>query len=123
MLLTAPDSLVVTLAKYDTHNSEDSASTSKKGRALGFGVDALDVLNFAYKVCTKQEEGLSALLLHFYVFWCWQVSWPLDLIVNTEALKKYNQVMSYFSNVSIEQGTIYVMTLVILLNPRLWDSC
>jgi gamma-tubulin complex component 5 len=95
MLLTAPDSLVVTLAKYDTHNSEDSASTSKKGRALGFGVDALDVLNFAYKVCTKQE-GLSALLLHFYVFWCWQVSWPLDLIVNTEALKKYNQVMLLF---------------------------
>jgi hypothetical protein len=67
MLLTAPDSLVVTLAKIETHNSEESSSTSKKGRALGFGVDALDVLNFTYKTRTKQEEGLSAFLLRFYV--------------------------------------------------------
>ncbi|OEL34718.1 hypothetical protein BAE44_0004266 [Dichanthelium oligosanthes] len=66
MLLTAPDSLVISLA---THNGEEGASTSKKGRALGFGIDALDMLNFTYKV-----------------------SWPLDLIINTEALKKYNQV-------------------------------
>jgi len=70
MLLTAPDSLVVSLA---TNISDEGASTSKKGRAPGFGIDALDMLNFTYKV-----------------------SWPLDLIVNTDALKKYNQVMSYF---------------------------
>ncbi|XP_062202165.1 uncharacterized protein LOC133904695 [Phragmites australis] len=76
MLLTAPDSLVVSLAKHDTHNGEESASTSKKGRALGFGIDALDMLNFTYKV-----------------------SWPLDLIVNTEALKKYNQVMGFLLKV------------------------
>ncbi|GJM95261.1 hypothetical protein PR202_ga11973 [Eleusine coracana subsp. coracana] len=76
MLLTAPDSLVVTLAKHDTHNHEESVSTSRKGRALGFGIDALDVLNFTYKV-----------------------SWPLDLIVNTEALKKYNQVMGFLLKV------------------------
>lgn len=50
MLLTAPDSLVVSLA---IHNGEEGASTSKKGRALGFGIDALDMLNFTYKVCTK----------------------------------------------------------------------
>ncbi|XP_022681154.1 gamma-tubulin complex component 5 isoform X3 [Setaria italica] len=73
MLLTAPDSLVVSLA---THNGEEGASTSKKGRALGFGIDALDMLNFTYKV-----------------------SWPLDLIVNTEALKKYNQVMGFLLKV------------------------
>ncbi|TVU49314.1 hypothetical protein EJB05_00622 [Eragrostis curvula] len=72
MLLTAPDSLVVALGKHD----DESASTSKKVRALGFGIDALDVLNFTYKV-----------------------SWPLDLIVNTEALKKYNQVMVFLLKV------------------------
>lgn len=76
MLLTAPDSLVVSLAKHDTHNDEESASTSRKGRAQGFGIDALDVLNFMYKV-----------------------SWPLDLIANTEALKKYNQVMGFLLKV------------------------
>jgi hypothetical protein len=59
MLLTAPDSLVVSLAKHDTHNGEEGPSTSKKGRALGFGIDALDMLNFTYKVCTKQEQALS----------------------------------------------------------------
>ncbi|CAN6343619.1 unnamed protein product [Urochloa humidicola] len=73
MLLTAPDSLVVSFA---TQNGEEGASTSKKGRALGFGIDALDMLNFTYKV-----------------------SWPLDLIVNTEALKKYNQVMGFLLKV------------------------
>lgn len=76
ILLTAPDSLVVSLAKHDSHNGEEGASTSKKGRALGFGIDALDMLTFTYKV-----------------------SWPLDLIVNTEALKKYNQVMGFLLKV------------------------
>jgi len=69
MLLTAPDSFVVTLARHDTPNVEESASISRKGRALGFGIDALDVLNFTYKVRTKQEGSVSASLLCFYVFW------------------------------------------------------
>jgi len=68
MLLTAPDSLVVSLAKHDTHNGEEGPSTSKKGRALGFGIDALDMLNFTYKVCTKQEQASSAFFLYFYLF-------------------------------------------------------
>lgn len=76
MLLTAPDSLVVSLAKHDTRYDEESAPTSRKGRAQGFGIDALDVLNFTYKV-----------------------SWPLDLIANTEALKKYNKVMGFLLKV------------------------
>uniref|UniRef100_A0A0E0NFN7 Gamma-tubulin complex component n=1 Tax=Oryza rufipogon TaxID=4529 RepID=A0A0E0NFN7_ORYRU len=76
MLLTAPDSLVVSLAKHDTRNDEETTSISRKGRAQGFGIEALDVLNFTYKV-----------------------SWPLDLIVNTEALKKYNQVMAFLLKV------------------------
>jgi gamma-tubulin complex component 5 len=53
MLLTAPDSLVVSLAKHDTRHDEESALTSRKGRAQGFGIDALDVLNFTYKVFPK----------------------------------------------------------------------
>ncbi|KQJ85979.1 hypothetical protein BRADI_4g02710v3 [Brachypodium distachyon] len=76
MLLTAPDSLVVSLAKPDPRYDEESALTSRKGRAQGFGIDALDVLNFTYKV-----------------------SWPLDLIANAEALKKYNQVMGFLLKV------------------------
>uniref|UniRef100_A0ACD5XM45 Uncharacterized protein n=1 Tax=Avena sativa TaxID=4498 RepID=A0ACD5XM45_AVESA len=76
MLLTAPDSLVVSLAKHDTRHDEESAATSRKGRAQGFGIDALDALNFTYKV-----------------------SWPLDLIANTESLKKYNQVMGFLLKV------------------------
>ena len=76
MLLTAPDSLVVSLAKHDTRYDEESAPTSRKGRAQGFGIDALDGLNFTYKV-----------------------SWPLDLIANTEALKKYNKVMGFLLKV------------------------
>uniref|UniRef100_A0A453JS19 Gamma-tubulin complex component n=1 Tax=Aegilops tauschii subsp. strangulata TaxID=200361 RepID=A0A453JS19_AEGTS len=76
MLLTAPDSLVVSLAKHDTRYDEESAPTSRKGRAQGFGIDALDALNFTYKV-----------------------SWPLDLIANTEALKKYNKVMGFLLKV------------------------
>ncbi|VAI27650.1 unnamed protein product [Triticum turgidum subsp. durum] len=76
MLLTAPDSLVVSLAKHDTRYDEESAPTSRKGRAQGFGIDALDGLNFTYKV-----------------------SWPLDLIANTQALKKYNKVMGFLLKV------------------------
>ncbi|WVZ91111.1 hypothetical protein U9M48_037325 [Paspalum notatum var. saurae] len=76
MILTAPDSLVVSLAKHDTHNGEEGALASKRGRALDSCIDALDMLNFTYKV-----------------------SWPLDLIVNTEALKKYNQVMGFLLKV------------------------
>lgn len=37
---------------------------------------------------------LFAVCDSFHVFWWWQVSWPLDLIANTEALKKYNKVIA-----------------------------
>lgn len=68
MLLTAPDSLVVSLAKHDMHNGEEGPSTSKKGRALGFGIDALDMLNFTYKVCIKQEQALSAFFSFVFIY-------------------------------------------------------
>lgn len=68
MLLTAPDSLVVSLAKHDIHNGEEAPSTSKKGRALGFGIDALDMLNFTYKVRTKKEQ-VYLFFSVFYLFW------------------------------------------------------
>jgi hypothetical protein len=50
------------------------------------------------------------------------VSWPLDLIVNTDALKKYNQVLSYFL-LQVPGRVAYVlMPLIILLLSRSWDS-
>jgi gamma-tubulin complex component 5 len=95
MLLTAPDSLVVSLAKHDTRNDEETTSISRKGRAQGFGIEALDVLNFTYKVCTKQHQYSAFFTMCSCYAVGWQVSWPLDLIVNTEALKKYNQVLTF----------------------------
>jgi hypothetical protein len=49
MLLTAPDSLVVSLAKHDTDKwtGEEAPSTSKKGRALGFGIPQALLLQFS----------------------------------------------------------------------------
>ncbi|XP_043689924.1 gamma-tubulin complex component 5-like isoform X2 [Telopea speciosissima] len=82
MLLSAPDSLVVSITKQHVssgdaqHNAANLVSTPHKGRNHLFGVDALDLLKFTYKV-----------------------SWPLELIANTEAIKKYNQVMGFLLKV------------------------
>ncbi|XP_042508368.1 gamma-tubulin complex component 5-like [Macadamia integrifolia] len=82
MLLSAPDSLVVSITKHHVssgdaqHNAATLVSTPHKGRNQLFGVDALDLLKFTYKV-----------------------SWPLELIANTEAIKKYNQVMGFLLKV------------------------
>ncbi|XP_010248230.1 PREDICTED: gamma-tubulin complex component 5 [Nelumbo nucifera] len=82
MLLSAPDSLVVTITKgHDPGGDVQSiaaspVSTLHKGRNHCFGIDALDLLKFTYKV-----------------------SWPLELIANTEAIKKYNQVMGFLLKV------------------------
>lgn len=79
MLLSSADSLVVSITK--PHASDDertvaSLSTPRKGRSYSFGIDALDMLKFTYKV-----------------------SWPLELIANQEAIKKYNQVMGFLLKV------------------------
>ncbi|KAJ4967342.1 hypothetical protein NE237_019191 [Protea cynaroides] len=82
MLISAPDSLVVSITKHHVssgdaqHNAASLVSTPHKGRSHIFGVDALDLLKFTYKV-----------------------SWPLELIANTEAIKKYNQVMGFLLKV------------------------
>ncbi|KMT17496.1 hypothetical protein BVRB_2g037780 [Beta vulgaris subsp. vulgaris] len=82
MLLTAPDSLVVSIIKphgldgSDQLNAAAVASTPRKGHEHISGVNGLDVLNFTYKV-----------------------SWPLELIANTEAIRKYNQVMQFLLKV------------------------
>ncbi|KAM0951761.1 putative gamma-tubulin complex component protein [Dioscorea sansibarensis] len=79
-LLSASDSLVVSIGKNYSSDDEDHAtgnlSTPRKIRNSCFGVDALDVLKFSYKV-----------------------SWPLDLIADTEAINKYNQVMGFLLKV------------------------
>ncbi|KAG7941580.1 hypothetical protein I3843_16G051700 [Carya illinoinensis] len=81
MLLSAPDALVVSIAKTqgvdgDQPNVITVASTPQKSRVHSFGIDGLDLLKFTYKV-----------------------SWPLELIANTEAVKKYNQVMGFLLKV------------------------
>ncbi|XP_027354208.1 gamma-tubulin complex component 5 [Abrus precatorius] len=81
MLLSAPDSLVVSITK-SLVDSDEEASTSgvvlstHKSHISSFGINGLDMLKFTYKV-----------------------PWPLELIANTEAIKKYNQVMRFLLKV------------------------
>ncbi|KAJ8512774.1 hypothetical protein OPV22_003208 [Ensete ventricosum] len=78
-LLSAPDALVVSVTKHGDDNEETetgNGSTPRNARNHCFGINALDILKFTYKV-----------------------SWPLDLIANVEALKKYNQVMGFLLKV------------------------
>ncbi|XP_075479256.1 uncharacterized protein LOC142520142 isoform X1 [Primulina tabacum] len=82
VLLSTPDALVVSLAKNPGMNEGEQrnpsivVSTPRKGRAHSSGMDVLDSIAFTYKV-----------------------SWPLELICNLEAMKKYNQVMSFLLKV------------------------
>ncbi|XP_015884769.1 uncharacterized protein LOC107420350 isoform X2 [Ziziphus jujuba] len=82
MLLSAPDSLVVSIGKTqgpsanEQPNISSLPSTPRKSRVHTFGIDGLDLLKFTYKV-----------------------SWPLELIANAEAIKKYNQVMGFLLKV------------------------
>ncbi|XP_058069305.1 uncharacterized protein LOC131218651 isoform X2 [Magnolia sinica] len=80
MLLSAEDSLVVSILKPHASDDEErttsNISTPRRGRTHCFGIDALDTLKFTYKV-----------------------SWPLELIANLEAIKKYNQVMGFLLKV------------------------
>ncbi|XP_042046707.1 gamma-tubulin complex component 5-like isoform X1 [Salvia splendens] len=80
VLLSTPDSLVVSvgrnLGEDEQSNPSSSVSTPRKGGGLSFGMDVLESLKFTYKV-----------------------SWPLELIANLEAMKKYNQVMNFLLKV------------------------
>lgn len=82
MILSAPDSLVISITKpsvldgSDAHNSSNFVSTPRKIHEHCLGINGLDVLNFTYKV-----------------------SWPLELIANAETIKKYNQVMRFLLKV------------------------
>ncbi|XP_022765622.1 gamma-tubulin complex component 5-like [Durio zibethinus] len=81
-LLSAPESLVVSISKtYGFDGDEQTnpvivGSIPRKSRPHSFGIDGLDSLKFTYKV-----------------------SWPLELIANSEAIKKYNQVMAFLLKV------------------------
>ncbi|CAI9786567.1 unnamed protein product [Fraxinus pennsylvanica] len=83
VLLSTPDSLVVSVTKNpgssedDQHYMSTSVSTPRKGRSQSFGIDVLDSLKFSYKI-----------------------AWPLELIANLEAMKKYNQVMIFLLKVN-----------------------
>ncbi|PIN11236.1 hypothetical protein CDL12_16162 [Handroanthus impetiginosus] len=82
VLLCTPDSLVVSVSKNPGSSDDEpqspsiSVSTPRKGRGQSSGMDIIDSLKFTYKV-----------------------SWPLELIANLEAMKKYNQVMSFLLKV------------------------
>ncbi|CAJ1973361.1 unnamed protein product [Sphenostylis stenocarpa] len=82
MLLSAPDSLVVSITKSRVDSDEEAStagvvqSTSRQSHVNSFGINGLDMLKFTYKV-----------------------PWPLELIANTEAIKKYNQVMRFLLKV------------------------
>ncbi|VVA95921.1 unnamed protein product [Arabis nemorensis] len=83
MLLSSPDSLVVSISgegclDRDKDNKGDviPVSSTRKSRINNFGIDCLDSLKFTYKV-----------------------PWPLELIANSEAIKKYNQVMGFLLKV------------------------
>ncbi|KAL9663352.1 hypothetical protein QQ045_018738 [Rhodiola kirilowii] len=77
MLLSSPDSLMVSISRNISRNDEEkSTSTPRKIVEPRVGIDGLDSLKFAYKV-----------------------PWPLELIANSEAIKKYNQVMSFLLKV------------------------
>lgn len=81
-LLSTPDSLVVSVTRNNATVEDDQrgmplpTSSPRKSRGHNFGIDGLDSLMFTYKV-----------------------PWPLELIANTEAIKKYNQVMRFLLKV------------------------
>ncbi|KAJ0256712.1 Gamma-tubulin complex component [Hirschfeldia incana] len=83
MLLNSSDSLVVSISREgcldkDTDGKGDvlPLSSTRKSRGNNFGIDCLESLKFTYKV-----------------------PWPLELIANTETIKKYNQVMGFLLKV------------------------
>ncbi|RDX68250.1 Gamma-tubulin complex component 5, partial [Mucuna pruriens] len=82
MMLSAPDSLVVSITKNLVDSDEEASTagvvlnTPRQSHVNSFGINGLDMLRFTYKV-----------------------PWPLELIANTEAIKKYNQVMRFLLKV------------------------
>jgi len=60
MLLSAPDSLVVTITKNRAHSDEEASTTSavlstlRQSQANSFGINGLDMLKFTYKVLLSQ---------------------------------------------------------------------
>ncbi|CAH9091467.1 unnamed protein product [Cuscuta europaea] len=76
ILINTPDSLVVSISRNATEDKKNNfvvpTLTPRISRGQNFGIDSLDSLTFSYKV-----------------------SWPLELIANLEAIKKYNRVMRF----------------------------
>lgn len=69
VLLTAPDSLVVSITKTHDLNANEQlntptfSSTPRKSRTHSFGIDGLDLLKFTYKVCSSLITFFSCNLL------------------------------------------------------------
>ncbi|KAL9857123.1 putative gamma-tubulin complex component protein [Arabidopsis thaliana] len=83
MLLSSPDALVVSISSEgcldrdkDDKGDVKSLSSPRESSVNNYAIDCLESLKFTYKV-----------------------PWPLELIANSEAIKKYNQVMGFLLKV------------------------
>ena len=106
-MLLSPDSLVVYIAKNQGFDGDQqpssatAASPPRKNRVHSFGIDGLDLLKFTYKVYyvwvhfLLSFNSISWIDFNVYMYWMRQVPWPLELIANAEAVKKYNQVILF----------------------------
>ena len=71
MLLSAPDSLVVSIVKTNSLDGDEHSnlvkppSTPHKSSAHGFGMDGLDSLKFTYKVFPQRVFNLFLCLVSY----------------------------------------------------------
>lgn len=71
MLLTAPDSLVVSITKHhslngdEQHNTASLVSTPRRSRE-SFGIDGLDLLKFTYKVHFSYKHTLIYVFIRIF---------------------------------------------------------
>ncbi|VFQ76629.1 unnamed protein product [Cuscuta campestris] len=82
ILLNTPDSLVVSISRNSAKTEDRKTNlalptlTPHISRGQNIGIDSLDSLTFKYKV-----------------------SWPLELIADIEAIKKYNRVIRFLMKI------------------------
>ncbi|CAN6482311.1 unnamed protein product [Victoria cruziana] len=79
-LLGSPDSLTVIISKHHNQDIDESQHSLGPGLLISgsqfFGINAFDMLEFTYKV-----------------------TWPLEVIANQDAMRKYNLVLAFLLKV------------------------
>ena len=72
MLLSAPDSLIVSITKNpgfsgdEQHSAATLVSTPRRSRGQNLGIDGLDSLKFTYKVRFLVKHAFFSLLIYVY---------------------------------------------------------